>query len=67
MARRKQTTSKQKPRGKRAGERQLAKAIAKPDPYPLVNDWLEAVIIFVAGLGVFGGMFALWYLIEQVQ
>jgi len=25
------------------------------------------VILFVAGVGIFGGMFALWYLIEQVQ
>ena len=30
------------------------------DKFP--NDWLEALIIFVAGLGVFGGFMALFYL-----
>ena len=57
---------KKQPKGKKAGERQLAKAIARPDPYPLVNDWFEALALFVAGVGIFGSMFALWYLIEQM-
>ena len=56
MARQKKTTTKQrvKPRS------------ASPDPigdrFP--NDWLEALILFVAGIGVFGGIFALLYLAQ---
>ena len=46
--------SKQKPRP----------ASASPDPigdrFP--NDWLEALILFVAAAGIFGGFFALYYL-----
>jgi hypothetical protein len=34
------------------------------DAFP--NDWLEALIIFIAGLGVFGGFFALYHLTQQV-
>ena len=48
--------SKQKPRARSA----------RPDPigdrFP--NDWLEALILFVAGIGVFGGVFALLYLAQ---
>lgn len=36
------------------------------DPYPLVNDWFEALIIFIAGLGMFGGFVGLYYLSQQV-
>jgi hypothetical protein len=36
------------------------------DPYPLVNDWLEVLIIFTAGVGVFTGFVALYYLSQQV-
>jgi hypothetical protein len=32
------------------------------DSFP--NDWLEALILFAAGLGVFGGVFALLYLAQ---
>jgi hypothetical protein len=34
------------------------------DSFP--NDWLEALIVFITGLGVFGGVLALWYLAEQM-
>ena len=34
------------------------------DSFP--NDWLEAAILFVAGCGVFGGFFALYYLTQQL-
>lgn len=34
------------------------------DSFP--NDWLEALIIMVAGIGVFGGFVALYYLSQQV-
>ena len=30
------------------------------------NDWLEALVIFVAGVGVFGGFVALYYLAQQL-
>ena len=32
------------------------------DKFP--NDWLEAAILFAAGVGVLGGVFALLYLAE---
>ena len=32
------------------------------DRFP--NDWLEALILFVAGIGVFGGIYALLYLAQ---
>ncbi len=34
------------------------------DSFP--NDWVEALIIFVAGVGVFGGFVALYYLSQQM-
>ena len=51
MSRRK---PKQKPRAKSA----------RPDPIgdSFPNDWLEALILFVAGVGVLGGIYALLYL-----
>ncbi len=30
------------------------------------NDWLEAAILFVTGIGIFGGLFSLWYLAQQM-
>ena len=59
---------KKQPKGKKAGERQLAKAIVRPDALgdSFPNDWFEAVILFVAGVGIFGGVLALWYLIENM-
>ena len=33
-----------------------------PDRYPLVNDYLEFVILVLASFGVGGGIFALIYL-----
>ena len=40
----------------------------KPSPDPVgdsfPNDWLEALILFVAGVGVFGGVLALLYLAQ---
>jgi len=35
------------------------------DSFP--NDWLEALIIFVAGVGVFGGFVTLYYLGQQLS
>ena len=52
------------------GEEQLAKVVLQPraddlgDSFP--NDWVEALVLFVAGVGVFGGLFALYYLAQQV-
>ncbi len=38
----------------------------KPDEMGdrIPNDWLEALILFVAGVGVFGGIYALLYLAQ---
>jgi hypothetical protein len=55
MARQKKTTAKQR---------------AKPskddigDAFP--NDWIEALILFVAGIGIFGGIVTLFYLADKV-
>ena len=49
MARQSKTTPKRKPKH-------------KPDRYPLVNDYLEFVILVLASFGVGGGIFALIYL-----
>ena len=35
------------------------------DSFP--RDWFEALTIFVAGVGVFGGFVALYYLAQQVS
>lgn len=34
------------------------------DSFP--NDWLEALILFVVGIGIFGGLFSLYYLTQQL-
>jgi hypothetical protein len=49
-------------RQKKATTRQPVKKTAKPDRYPLINDWLEFTILVVASFGVGGGIFALIYL-----
>ena len=36
------------------------------DPYPLVNDWFEALILFIVGLAMFGGVAMLYHLSEAV-
>jgi hypothetical protein len=55
MARQKKTTAKQ---------RAKPKADDLSDAFP--NDWLEALILFVAGVGIFGGIVALFYLADKV-
>jgi hypothetical protein len=35
------------------------------DSFP--RDWIEAAIVFFAGLGVFGGVYALYVLYEAAQ
>jgi hypothetical protein len=40
--------------------RQKSKHDPIADRFP--NDWLEALILFVTGVGVFGGIYALVYL-----
>lgn len=31
------------------------------------NDWLEALVLFVAGLGMFGAVMSLYYLSQQLN
>ena len=51
------------------GEEQLAKVVLRPrgdevgDSFP--NDWIEATILFVTGVGIFGGIAALAYLMDK--
>jgi hypothetical protein len=40
--------------------------VRKDDGYPLPNDWVEAVIVFIALVGVFGGAYGL-YALSQVS
>ncbi len=67
----KQQIRNRKLKQKLQGEEQLAKVVLQPrsddlgESFP--NDWVEALIIFVAGLGVFGGVIALYHLAQQVQ
>ncbi len=46
--------------------RKPSKKPHSPDPIgdSFPNDWLEALILFVAGVGVFGGLLALLYLAQ---
>ena len=45
--------------------KQKAKPSVKPDRYPLINDWLEFVLLVIASFGVGGGIFALIYLMHE--
>ena len=35
------------------------------DSFP--NDYLEVIILFVCGVGIFGGVLSLYYLVQQLN